>query len=263
MSEPFRLRTNGRVHFSAAKRMAISPAHARYYCEHPIEPTPAMQFGSLVDALALDVGKRAVRIFDGPTRRGEKWEAFQADCPPGALIVKRDEHDRASAVANALHADPVAAPLIRGGEHQRVIEWDMHGLPWGAGIAGVRGGFDVLGDDYLFDLKTTMTTEPRAWSRQARRMMYVEQLVAYKHGAEAIGRKIDTLYIGGIETRAPFCVTVLRLTAADIESADRRLYAWCERIKQCEAANYWPGYVQSAVDIEPASVWDQLEEIEE
>ena len=261
----FRLRhpKDGRVHLSDAKRMAITPAHARYFCEHPKPPTPAMTFGSLCDALTLDVGKRNVRVYEGATRRGKEWDAFQADCPADALIVKRDEFDTATAVAAAVHNDPVAGPLLRGGEHQRVVQWDMHGLPWGTGIAGERGGFDVLGPDYIADLKTTTDVEPGAWSRQARRMHYLEQLYCYGQGALAIGHKIANYYLVGVEAKPPHCVTVLQVPQHEIDDAGKVVYGWCERIKQCEAADFWPGHAQSVVEIEPRSAWDMAAEAED
>lgn len=265
MSSPFRLRDprDGRVHFSLAKRIATSAAHAKHGCLHPKDPTPAMTFGSIVDAMLMPVPGRSVREFAGARRAGKEWDAFVSSCKPGDLLAKGDEIIRATACALSVMHDPVVCELrLLSGEHQRVVQWDMHGLPWATGIAGDRGGFDLLGEDWIADIKTTTTTEPRAWSRQARRMLYPEQLAAYRMAASSIGRRIKNCYIVGVEVKPPFCVTVLRVPEQDLEAGERTLYSWCERIKQCEAADSWPGYVQAPVDLDPKDEWASLLEEE-
>jgi hypothetical protein len=249
---------DARLHFSTAKRISVSAAHARYYCENPPEPTPAMQFGGLVDAILMPHPARKVIVFGGKVRNGKAWEEFEA-CNPNCLIARQDEYDRAVACAEAITRDPVVREMaFLSGKHQVVARWTMHGLPWATGIGGERGGFDLLGDTWIADVKMTTTTEPRQWSRQARRMFYPEQLAAYREAAKSLGHLITDCYLIGCETRAPHCVTVMRVPEQDLADADKTLYNWCERIKQCEAANAWPGYVQSVTDIEPKDAWAGL-----
>jgi hypothetical protein len=236
-------------------------------------------------AIELMAAQADLAVYPGPVARGKEYEAFVAGQPDGrsivlekdyaaawdvlhgepcdvSEIVTSDEYETANRAAQSVLQDPVAAPLLVG-EKQRVFQWDMHGLPWAAGIEGKRGGFDVLGAGFINDLKTTVSTEPGEWSRHARKMLYPEQLAAYRFAARAHGLRVDECYVTGVEVKPPYAVTVLRLTPHDLEMADRRLYSWCERIRQCEAADFWPGYSQSVVDIEPESIWDAVAESEE
>jgi hypothetical protein len=40
----------------------------------------------------------------------------------------------------------------------------------------------------------------------------------------------------------------LRLSATTLDIGERCVRLWFERLKECEAANVWPPYVQSIVD---------------
>jgi hypothetical protein len=161
--------------------------------------------------------------------------------------------------ADAIRNDPVVRGLeLLRAEQQRVIQWEMHGLPWASGIAGHRGGLDLLGEDWIADVKVTPSVQPGVWSRQSRRMLYPEQLAAYRMAASSIGRRVKNCYLIGVAAQPPHLVTVLRVPDNDLTDAERTLYAWCERIKQCEAADSWPGYVQTPVDLDPKDAWSAM-----
>ena len=304
----FQLRErDGRVHFSLAKMMSVSPAHARHAAENKREATPAMRRGTAIDRLVFGgslvkcaVGRETkvwaaielicagadYAVCDAGNRNAAKYKDMaQIERRPIVLdaeyqaaidilgprkprldeIVTPEEFDLADGAAASVLSDPVVRDLgLLKGEQQRVIHWDMHGLPWAAGIAGEggRGGFDVLGEDFIADLKATPCTEPIQWSRQARRMLYVEQLAAYREGARAIGRDTKRHYLIGVEVKPPFVVTVLEVPEKDLDEAARNVQAWCDKIRACEASGTWPGYTQAAWPLEPKSVWDQAEEAE-
>ena len=304
MSFVLRHPRDGRIHFSDAKAMAVSPAHARYGVEHPREATPAMRRGTAIDRLVFggqlvkcSVGRESkvwaaidamvteadYVVYEGAARNGGKWEAFAAENagrtvlldkeyqaavdvlgprkPKLDEIVTPDEYALADGAAAAVLGDPVVRDLgLLKGEQQRVMQWDMGGLPWGAGIPAERGGIDILGSAHLADLKATVCTEPVQWSRQARRMLYVEQLAAYREAARSIGRSPERHYLIGVEVKPPFVVTVLEVPAEELDAGLRNVLAWCERIRACEAADHWPGYVQAAWPIEPKSAWEMGED---
>jgi hypothetical protein len=234
-----------------------------------------------IEAMARGVD---VAIYQGAVRNGKEWLAF-AEMHAGRVIVTDKEwqaawnvlrgepcdlgevvssvdYEMANGAAQAVMSDPKAAPFLIG-ERQRVLRWDMHGLPWAAGIPGKRGGLDVLGAGFINDLKATVTVQPGMWDRQIRRMLYPAQLATYREAALASGIKVDECYVTGVEVKPPFDVTVTRIPVQDLEKSARMVQAWCERIRQCEDADFWPGYTQSVVDLEPESMWDALAEAEE
>lgn len=250
--------SDNRIHWSNLKMMLRSPAHYRESVLTPKDPTPSMVLGSVVDAMVF--GGRRVSIFEG-RKSGKQWDLFKSDCDPTALIVSSDQYAQCKSAADAVRADPVARPLLigEGVQHQRVIQWEEDGLPFAAGIAGERGGFDVLGPEgeWLADLKGTSDTSPTAWARQAMRMMYHCQLSHYQDGAKANGYSVpgDRLYLIGFEFKAPHTVTVLRLTPTVLDLARKTLRLMKERLRACEAEDRWPGYSQSVVDLDaPAYV---------
>jgi hypothetical protein len=232
-------------------------------------------------ALTLMAAGNDVAVYDGAVRNGGKWDSFEEAnagkpivlqkewdaaysvlkgdrCDLGCIVTD-DEYEAANGAATSVMTDPAAKERLEG-EKQRVIHWDMFGLPWGAGIAGVRGGFDILGATWLADLKVTDCTEPIRWSKQARRMLYPQQLAAYRAGARFIGRTIDSAHLIGVEFRPPYVVTVLDFEPEDLDDAERDVAAWCERIRQCEASGNWPGYVQTSVRIEPKGIWEAADD---
>jgi PDDEXK-like domain of unknown function (DUF3799) len=260
MSAPFRLRDpkDGRLHFSLAKQVAESAATAKHSCLFPKEPTPVMEFGSIVDALLMPRPTRTVVVYPGKVRNGKAWDEFEAE-NAGNIITLRRDYERAMMCADAIRNDEVVRDLgLMHGEQQRVIQWEMYDLPWASGIDGDRGGLDLLGNDWIADVKVTPSVQPKRWSNQARRMLYPEQLAAYRMAASSIGRHIKNCYLIGVAAQAPHLVTVIRIPDHDLTEAERTLYAWCERIRQCEAADRWPGYVQTAVDLEPKDAWSAM-----
>lgn len=239
---------DGTCHFSLLKHMARSPAHYLEACREAIygvnEPTRAMRVGTGAHLLTLGQrdGHRVVR-FDGDKRVGEKWKEFAAE-HEGAEILTAPEWDEAVAIADAVRRDPIAAPLLLG-RHEVPLSWND------GGIHCSTDGVDVIGDGWIADLKTTTSTHPTKWIRQALQMHYPAQLVFYNEGAKANG--IETthgLYVIGVEACAPYAVTVLRLTAASEEYGRRCLAQWLEQLRRCEENDFWPAYTQAIVDLD-------------
>ncbi len=62
-----------------------------------------------------------------------------------------------------------------------------------------------------------------------------------------------------MESTAPYAVTVLRLSARSILAARKRVTLWLERLRASEENDFWPGYVQAAVEMDPPA-WMQDED---
>ncbi len=241
---------DGRLHWSDLKHMAECPAMARHALENPKAVTPAMRFGSAVDAALF--GTRKLVFFDG-RKDGKKWDAFVSTCTfPIDEVLSVAEYDSALRAADAVNADPVAKPLLIG-RHQVVAQWEAHGLPFAAGIEGERGGFDILGSEWIADLKVTTSTRPHQWGQQAWRMLYPVQLALYADSARALGHYPNKAHLIGVRAKAPHIVTVLTMSEATLDVARRMIASWCEQVLECERSGHWPGYVQSASTLDPQS----------
>jgi hypothetical protein len=250
--------SDGRVHFSDLKHMAKSPAHYKHACLHPKEPTQAMLIGAAADKMVFGFGKAI--LYHG-RRAGKEWEAFQREYDgPNVTICIESEWAQAKGAASSVLVDPVAYPLLFRPARvvQRCLSWDAYGLPFQAGIPGVRGGVDLIAGDTLCDLKITNDTEPGNLMRHAWSMLWPQQLACYVDGARKNGINVLDAALICVESSPPHVVTVLTFGEEDFEQGRKSLTMWTDRLRACEAAGEWPGYVQAPVPFE-APAWAQAE----
>jgi len=232
------------VRFSHLKQIARSPAH--YLASLKFRPdTAAMRLGRIVDVALL--GGPPVVVWEG-SRRGKAWEQFQEQHLDDE-IVTYSEYEAADPVIRAVRNHEHAMYLLGSGTPKQRIYWDWLGR-------SCTGEPDVAGK-YLVDLKTTRCAEPGRFSKQAMWLSYHAQLAWYRQGMLLSGAEPPTqVFIVAVETTTPFPVTVFQLTERAIEQGERLCRLWMERLLSCESTNEWPGYVQSAVDLD---VPDELE----
>ena len=235
------------VHFTTLKHIARSPAHYRAALLAK-KDTPAMKLGRLVHTVVL--GGPPSAVWDGE-RRGKAWLEFKA-AHEGREIVTVGEVERATEIANAVGADPVARRYLAG-QTERAVEWSMFGRRC------ATHGIDILGDrseDFIADLKTSTTTEPRTFARQCLRLGYHSQLATYLEAAASIGEPRRRAIIVGVEVTAPFAVTVFEVGPAALEEGRKLHRLWMERLIACEAADAWPAYAQDVLSLDDYLVSD-------
>jgi PDDEXK-like domain of unknown function (DUF3799) len=226
------------LRFSELKEMHKSPAHFRAAYAEPREEDVSMRIGQLTHTLIL--GGDGFAVYEGE-RRGNAWKAF-AEEHKDTFIVTEKEFARANKVALAVRKDPVARPFLEGLKEQE-LTWEAFGRK-------CAGRVDIIGANFVADVKTTRYAEPEFFKREALRRAYHSQMSWYFDGARANGHTITNAYILGVETGPPHAVTVLRLTMRAEEEGRKLLRLWVERVATCEASGQWPGYVQSVVDLD-------------
>lgn len=252
---------DGRVHFSELKAFAKSPAHYVQACKESRDMTRPMIVGSVADAVVF--GNRGYAVYPGKVRNGKEWDAFREAHADDVICIRSEYEDALGAAASVL-GDPVSASLLNADEvrFQVCAEWEAYGLECAAGIKGERGGFDIVGrltsqavdelgfgkvgDFFEADLKITASTQPDDLARHAWKMLWHCQRAFYRDGIEAGGGKVDHSILIGVESSAPHVVTVLRVGDDAIEAGRRSVCLWAERLRACEAAGRWPGYVSRA-----------------
>ncbi|MDB4946205.1 MAG: Exodeoxyribonuclease [Labilithrix sp.] len=234
---------DGTHHFSQIKKLSLSGKQYLHACNHPTKPTSAMLLGTLVHFLVLGQqrsgAKRLVR-YDGK-RQGNAWKDFEA-ANRDAEILTASEWEEGERIAEAVLADPVARGRLAGARFEVPLVWEEDG------IMCSTSGVDIVTARAIGDLKTTTSTHPETWMRQAFRMLYPQQLAWYRRGARAHG--LDTtegLFLLGVETKAPYEVVDLELTERMIDFADRNVSLWLETLRVFRQTNQWPGYAQASV----------------
>lgn len=235
------------IRFGELKAMARSPAHYLHAVNVGREDTKQMRLGRLLDAALFD---RPVYV--GPSdRRGKKWTEYVASVPPGVDTFTSDEREEMMPMLESLKLDELAMALLKTGEHQVTRLWEF----MGRACRGTPDTYDK-GTATLVDLKSTRNADPFWFQRDARRMAYHAQLAWYRHGLRTLGLPVESVYLVTVESAPPYPVVVHRLTENALLAGDKCVRLWMERLASCEAADFWPGYAQTAV---PFDVEDEIE----
>lgn len=232
------------LRFSRLKMIGQSPAH---YRGSPGPKGSGLDVGSAAHSLLLG-GKRVV-AYPGAKRAGKEFEAFERD-NADALILTRREHAVAEGMAKSVRANPDAMRALDG-VRERTFTWNQFSRK-------CRGTPDVRGNGFHTELKTGETADPRRFPYKMRQFCYHGQLAFYSDGAQLAGMDVPRdNFVVAVEASAPFVVTVFRVSDEAIDQGRRLIRLWFEMLAACEAADFWPGYSQSVVELNlPGSDFD-------
>lgn len=228
------------VRFSHLKAYGRSPAHGRHARIAPQgSETYAMERGTAVHAILFGTSK--VIGYPGATRRGKEYDKFALEHPDHEILTAT-EYDKAMRMADAVMACSLAEPLLKGITEQKLL-FKWMGLD-------CRATPDVRGDDFLTELKTSQSSDPNKFLWQARRMGYHAQMRFQGYACEKTHvAKIRDHWIVCVESEAPHPVTVFHVEPEALEEGEKLLTLWAERLKACEAANNFPGYIDCPVPL--------------
>jgi hypothetical protein len=229
------------LRFHQLRRIGQSPWHYKN------EPGDGGDFSKGTALHSVILGGQRVTFYPKMTdagksapRNGKDWEAFKAD-NPDALILTRAEAETVNRMAASVRACPEAMRVLEG-EKEQTLYFDILGRR-------CRMTPDVRSDQFITDLKSTRTANPRWFRHDARKFGYREQLTWYLDGARRLGGSQDATYIVAVEENGAPPV-VFRLTPKAIEQARRTYLFWLETLQACEEADVWPGYTQCVVPLE-------------
>lgn len=259
------LERTDRVNWSTLKAILQSPKHYRHLLKTPRVDTDAMKLGRLTHAMVYEPETVAERHpvmprfhggmnddtardkgYDGGKQAKAEWEATST----GLDVVTADQFALATAMRDAILADPIAAPLVTGGYAEQRIEWTDP-------TTGIecRGRVDHL-NGRLSDLKTTRVIDPRRFASQAASLHYYAQIAWYYDGCAEIGLTFqEPPAIIAVENVAPHDVLVLEFTDMDIR-AGREVYRRAlGALQQARLTNDWPGVSGGVVQRAEPPAW--------
>lgn len=229
------------VRFSNLKKFDSSAAHYRHAIESPFEGNEATRLGSAVHSVLT--GKGSYVVFPGKVRRGKEWDAFRAD-NEGALILSQSEADDVTPLVESFrrnrHAmEAIANPIAV----EETIHWSYKGRAFSSTP-------DIVTATAIVDIKTTRSADLRWFARDVREMNYHAQVECYNTAWEfkTGERKRDHIIIA-IDKEAPHCCEVFRLSPGMVADGAARWRGWFDRLLECEALDYWPGYADGIVDL--------------
>lgn len=227
-------------------KISESPEKFKYYREHPEEPTPALLFGQLFHAMALQpetVWEQFATMpnVDRRTKVGkEAFAEFEASAE-GKTIVSADMAEQATAMCTSLNQNEFVKKLLKG-EKEKQFFWvdEMTGEE-------CKCRTDVLtevGENLIIvDLKTTDNAETEAFMRSAIKYGYDFQSAMYSEGVKAnTGREPLFVFIA-IEKKPPYAINVLQADKLLIRRGYDLFREYLGIYHDCKQTDNWYGYL--------------------
>lgn len=227
-------------HLLAAGR---SLAHALHAFQLHDKSTLSIRLGAGTHALLFG---QPVALFEGATRRGKVWDAFEAE-HAGKVILNRSEHDKAKAMADAIRGHALASKLLFAPDvvHERTILWEQQGRKR-------RSTPDARGDVHLVELKSTRCAEPSKFARDALYCGYYAQLADQAAAIESeSGTRPWDAYVVAVENTPPYVTQVFHLSQRALEIGERQRQEWFRRLCHAADNNVWTGYAADVVPLDP------------
>lgn len=164
-----------RLSFSSLKQFSRSPAHWVMYKKREFKQSAAMRRGWLAHLLTLEPEKQvSLQIIDCQTRATKAYKEAVEEFGEQTVFTRK-EYDEALNLAEAVMSNPMANKLIsEAARVEEYIKFQLDGVNF-------HGYADVVGDDYIADLKIT-DNEPRKIQRWVLDNLYHMQLALYGHG---------------------------------------------------------------------------------
>jgi hypothetical protein len=252
------------VSSTGLRRLLKSPRTFRAALDGPpVEPTEAMQFGTLVHQVILegaDFLKRYVvqPKFVGLTKDGreselsaaakEKREAWLTEqVLAGNIIVTQKEFDDIRGMLDSVldHADAFA--LLKNG----VTEVSGYYRDPDTGIlCRLRPDYISFEHMVLCDLKTTRDVEMEAFSKTIWNFRYDFQLAMYGEGAAQIcQRKVEYHAFIAVEKEPPYECAVYLADEAMLEKGLQDYRRSLKMLRSCIDQGQWPRYQRSMQNI--------------
>ncbi len=237
------------INKSTLWEMRKSPAHYKYFLEHPTEDTPALRFGRALHAAVLTptAYKRDFRIapdVDKRTKAGrETYLAWKAALPAGAEEISAEEARTVADMVKAIRHHKTAMQLLRGTRREVPLFWKDTdtGLPCKCRI-------DALSSSIAVDLKTTADASSRAFQRDAFKYGYHVQAAHYLDGIAAVKKKKPEWYFIAVEKAPPHAVHIFTASEQFIEYGEYMRGELMEAVRRCTASDTWAGYTVDNLD---------------
>jgi hypothetical protein len=245
-----------RLSQTAIKRLLQSPAHYREWLRAPMEPSAAMQFGSVVHSLLLDEPDERKAAFivipdEAPDRRstaGKAWWTEFNERAAGRIAIKNEDYARALNCAAAVAQHPRARAII----DSCMPEVSML---WTDGETGVdcKARADLVAPDrsFLVDIKTTPDASRGAFQKSIWNFRYDLQAAFYMQALAATeGIVPHSFVIIAVETEPPHGAALYRIDNRATFAAEADIARALALFADCSASGEWPGYSTEIMPID-------------
>lgn len=216
--------------FSSLKQFGKSPAHFVGYKKRIFKQSAPMRRGWLTHLITLEPDKiQELQVLDVATRANKQYKEAVANHKDGENgVFTAKEVQEAQKLAEAVREHPLANKLLSEAICvEKHLKWEMDGVKF-------HGYADIIGSDYIADLKIT-DNEPKKIQRWVMDNLYHMQLALYKKAIwngnaymynhikeghevkkQAI-RKIPKCYLITVDPNSPHGVVVYELSREMME----------------------------------------------
>jgi len=200
------------------------------------EPSPAMQFGTLLHAAVLGGEVEYAVKPDGmsfASKDGKAWREEQS----GKMIVSQAEADEIRRTSSAILAHRHTDKLFNDGQ----AEVSMFGSDKATGVL-IKGRADWLAKNYIADIKTIRSADNRECSRAIFKYKYHWQAFYYRELARQNGYDIANFYFVFVERGQFPLINVRTISPAAMELAAIEVGKLLADLKKCCDAGIWHDY---------------------
>lgn len=238
------------------KRMIKSPAHYKYYKEHPVESdSPSLLFGRAAHKYILETYDfynefSVMPILDRRTKAGKEMYAQFVAENEGKDIITQEQFEQIEEMRNSMLATPYVSKLILGDHEVSYFAKDEDtGLDIKARPDSINHKIGVI-----VDYKTCDNAETNAFMKKAIDLGYDLQ-AAYYCDIAKYNTGIDYKFVFiAQEKRPPYAVNILEADDYFMASG-RELYKEMLQVyKECSETGNWYGYLGSENEINSLSV---------
>ena len=227
-------------------KISESPEKFKYYREHPEEPTPALLFGQLFHAMALQPETVWEQFAIAPnvdrrTKAGKEAFAAFEEQSEGKIIVTTEIVEQATAMCEALNQNDFVKKLFNG-EKEKTFFWtdEMTGEE-------CKCRTDILteiGENLIIvDLKSADCAETEAFIRSAIKYGYDFQSAMYSEGVKANMNKEPLFVFIVIEKKPPYAINILQSDKLLIRRGYDLFREYLGIYHECKESGNWWGYL--------------------
>ena len=223
-----------------------SPEKFRYYKDNPEPPTPALVFGQLFHAMALQPETVWEQFASAPnvdrrTKAGKEAYAEFEKQAENKTVVTADMAELSTEMCKALYANEAVRKLLDGEKEKEffwVDELTEEECKCRADVVSTVGNLNII-----VDLKSAENASTEAFTKDAVKYGYDFQSAMYKTGVERNTGKTYIFVFIVVEKKPPYAVNILQ---ADDLFVRRGYDIFRELIgvyHDCKQTGNWYGYL--------------------